>query len=108
MFSRQEKVPGKLTTYRTLGADEPPFKSSDEEKPDVPRKPKKAAPAEVNGHAGENGSKDSAQEGAPKGVKRSHPDDDSQPAKKAKIADSTADDVVIIEDAGGAIVIGDD
>lgn len=96
----RDMIHRELTVYRTLGGDEPPYKSSDAANPAIPRKPKKEAPAEANGHLTENG--------APKGVKRPHPDDEVQPTKKAKVAESTDDDVVLVEDVDGAIVIGDD
>lgn len=44
------------------------------------------------------------EEGAAKNLKRSNPDEGDRPAKKAKIA-ASKDDVVVVEDAGGAIVI---
>lgn len=105
---RQKKTHGKLTASRSFGEDEPPFKSSSAEHPEIPRKPKKAAPAETNGAADQNGDDAVEEVGATKGVKRTRPDDGGQPLKKAKMAESAGDDIVIIEDAGGAIVIGDD
>ncbi|KIE02655.1 Molybdenum cofactor biosynthesis, MoeB, partial [Metarhizium majus ARSEF 297] len=41
-------------------------------------------------------------------LKRSHPGDDAQPAKKARIAGAEDDDVVLVQDDAGAIVIPDD
>ncbi|KAM4059143.1 thiF family protein [Hirsutella rhossiliensis] len=77
--------------------EEKPVKSSFVERPEIPRKPKKLAQPEAN-------------EPEHKGIKRSHPDDEGQPTptKKAKMVDSMTSDVVIVEDAGGAIVIDDD
>ncbi|KFG79382.1 putative ubiquitin-activating enzyme UBA2 [Metarhizium anisopliae] len=48
---------------------------------------------------------DNAQGGA---LKRTHPGDDAQPAKKARIAGAEDDDVVLVQDDAGAIVIPDD
>lgn len=104
-----KKPHGKLTASRSFGEDETPFQSSSAEHPEIPRKPKKAAPAETNGAADQNGDDVVEEVGAPKGVKRTRPDDDGgQPLKKARMTDSAGDDIVVIEDAGGAIVIGDD
>lgn len=90
--------------YRTIG-DDVTFKSSSDEKPTIPKRPKKEPQPETNGHS----EKAVTEEGAePKGLKRSHPDDDGQPLKKVKTTDGASDDVVLIEDAGGAIIIGDD
>ncbi|KID76746.1 Ubiquitin-activating enzyme E1-like [Metarhizium brunneum] len=41
-------------------------------------------------------------------LKRTHPGDDAQPAKKARIAGAEDDDVVLVQDDAGAIVIPDD
>ncbi|TDZ67313.1 Ubiquitin-activating enzyme E1-like [Colletotrichum trifolii] len=85
-------------------------------KPEIPRKPKKEAPApaiEANGTGQQNGkhSLDAPAEEAPS-LKRARPDDGDEPteAKKAKVATtSSGDDVVIVDDStGGAIVIDDD
>jgi ubiquitin-like 1-activating enzyme E1 B len=108
-LGRDRQTHGKLTASRSFGEDESPFKSSSAEPPEIPRKPKKAAPAETNGAADQNGDDAVEEVGVPKGVKRTRPDDDGgQPLKKAKMAESAGDDIVIIEDAAGAIVIGDD
>ncbi|KID88908.1 Molybdenum cofactor biosynthesis, MoeB [Metarhizium guizhouense ARSEF 977] len=48
---------------------------------------------------------DNAQGGT---LKRTHPGDDAQPAKKARIAGAEDDDVVLVQDDAGAIVIPDD
>ncbi|KAK8920401.1 Ubiquitin-activating enzyme E1-like [Metarhizium anisopliae] len=48
---------------------------------------------------------DNTQGGA---LKRTHPGDDAQPAKKARIAGAEDDDVVLVQDDAGAIVIPDD
>ncbi|KAH6606710.1 hypothetical protein Trco_005863 [Trichoderma cornu-damae] len=81
-------------------------------RPEIPHKPQRSSPAETNGnnHGQQNGkhSLDDEAVGDIKGIgiKRPLPDDDSPPFKKAKIV-SSADEVVIVEDAGGAIVIDD-
>lgn len=76
-----------------------------EGEPDIPKKPKKAVAAATNGESKTNGH---AQVEAPKGLKRSNDDGEEQPSKKAKLAGpAQADDVVLVEDAGGAIVIDD-
>lgn len=54
-------------------------------------------------------SADADSEAAPQGLKRSRPDEDGPPLKKAKMAEAKGDDdVVVVEAAGGAIVIDDD
>ncbi|EQL04158.1 Molybdenum cofactor biosynthesis, MoeB [Ophiocordyceps sinensis CO18] len=90
-------------------SDEKPVKASFIDRPEIPRKPKKPAQTEANGDGHLNGkhSLDAAPEPERKGTKRSLPDEGGQPTKKARMADST-NDVVIVEDAGGAIVIDDD
>ena len=96
------------TTYSTLPDSDSPVKAQFESPPEIPRKPKKNANGAVNGNGEQNGAHSLGDEAAapPKGVKRSHPDDAGPPLKKAKVTESGADnDVVIVEDAGGAIVI---
>ncbi|KAH8175565.1 thiF family protein [Sarocladium implicatum] len=87
-----------------LPESDPPIKAQFEEQPSIPRKPKKAANGtSTNGH-GEDANGDT--EAAPQGVKRSRPDEDGPPLKKAKTGDTKdGEDVVVVEDAGGAIVI---
>ena len=93
----------------TFDDGDPPIKGQIQEKPSIPRKPKRASngtSAESNGV--QNGKYSSANESevGPQGLKRSRPDEDGPPLKKAKMADGKGDDdVVLIEDAGGAIVI---
>ncbi|PHH88898.1 hypothetical protein CDD83_6910 [Cordyceps sp. RAO-2017] len=88
-----------------------PAKALFVDRPDIPRKPK-PTPAEANGDSHEkNGRKhslDATPEAELKGAKRPHADDEKQPAKKAKVMETRADDVVVVDDAGGAIVIDDD
>lgn len=94
-----------LTTLpSTLPEGDPPVKAQVEGQPSIPRKPKKAANGtSSNGH-GQDANGDT--EAAPQGVKRSRPDEDGPPLKKAKTANGKSDDdVVVVEDAGGAIVI---
>lgn len=93
--------------------EEKPVKASFIERPEIPRKPKKPSQPEANGHGHGNGEAPlvTGVESERKGIKRSHPGDEGQPAptKKARMADSTTtNDVVVVEDAGGAIVIEDD
>ncbi|CAM1504011.1 Fc.00g016020.m01.CDS01 [Cosmosporella sp. VM-42] len=91
-------------------ADRKPIEVSFTEPPQIPRKPKKPEPAKLNGNGQQNGKhvldEDVIVEAGPKGVKRPHTEEDGQPFKKAKFADSDAE-IVILEDAGGAIVIDD-
>ncbi|UKZ77267.1 hypothetical protein TrVFT333_004987 [Trichoderma virens FT-333] len=79
-------------------------------RPEIPHRPQKSSPVETNGngHGQQNGkhSLDDEMSEESKGIKRPLPDADSPPFKKAKIVGS-ADDVVVVEDAGGAIVIDD-
>lgn len=96
--------------YSTFEGDANPFKTSFTETPQIPRKPSKPAPAETNGngvHADSNGTSEG---NATQGHKRSRSGDDGQPPKKARLGEPAPadDDVVLVEDAGGAIVIDDD
>ncbi|KAJ4155202.1 hypothetical protein LMH87_000458 [Akanthomyces muscarius] len=90
---------------RALEASEKPYKGVVEDKPEILRKPKKAAAPETNGQSKTNGT---VHVEGPKGVKRSNDDGEEQPSKKAKTARTEPDgEVVLVEDAGGAIVIDD-
>ncbi|KAM3454062.1 hypothetical protein MY3296_003330 [Beauveria thailandica] len=90
---------------RALDATEKPYKAVLEGKPDIARKPKKAFSPETNGTSMTNGT---VHVEGPKGVKRPNVDAEGQPAKRVKIAGTgQEDDVVLVEDAGGAIVIDD-
>lgn len=95
---------------RNLDADKKPIEVTFTDTPQIPRKPKKVQPVETNGTGQQNGQPtadaDAVVEVEPKSLKRSHPDDVEQPLKKVKIAESSAE-VVVVEDAGGAIVIDD-
>ncbi|PNP54225.1 hypothetical protein THARTR1_05432 [Trichoderma harzianum] len=80
-------------------------------RPEIPHKTQKSSPVETNGnsHGQQNGKhllEDEVVVEESKGIKRPLPDDSSPPFKKAKLVGS-ADDVVVVEDAGGAIVIDD-
>ncbi|KAF9874492.1 ubiquitin-like activating enzyme [Colletotrichum karsti] len=87
-----------------------------DQKPEIPRKPKKETPAptaESNGTGQQNGKHSlEVSEVSPTTLKRPRPDDGDEPieAKKAKVATTSgSDDVVIVDDStGGAIVIDDD
>ncbi|KAF6844126.1 ubiquitin-like activating enzyme [Colletotrichum musicola] len=85
-----------------------------DQKPEIPRKPKKGAPAAVpaeNGASEQNG-KHSLEASDSSTLKRPRTDDgdDLIEVKKAKVmTTSSSDDVVIVDDStGGAIVIDDD
>ncbi|KAH7155100.1 hypothetical protein B0J13DRAFT_521264 [Dactylonectria estremocensis] len=95
---------------RTIDADKKPFEVTFTDTPQIPRKPKKPDPIAANGNGQQNGQHsaddDVVIDVEPRTLKRSHPGDTEQPLKKAKIAESTVD-VVVVEDAGGAIVIDD-
>lgn len=93
----------RLTCYRTFEADKKPVEATFTEKPQIPRKPKKAQPAEANGNGELNGKAVSVE---PKGVKRPLAEDSGQPLKKAKLVES-GPEVVDVEETGGAIVIDD-
>ncbi|OAA63056.1 Molybdenum cofactor biosynthesis, MoeB [Cordyceps fumosorosea ARSEF 2679] len=84
----------------TLEATEKPYKAVGEDKYNIARKPK-ATPPETNGISQSNGT---VKVEVTKGVKRSIDDGEQQPLKKARIEQ---DEVVLVEDAGGAIVIDD-
>ncbi|KAK0766039.1 hypothetical protein N5P37_001981 [Trichoderma harzianum] len=79
-------------------------------RPEIPHKTQKSSPVETNGNShGQQNGKHSLEDEVveeSKGTKRPLPDDSSPPFKKAKLVGS-ADDVVVVEDAGGAIVIDD-
>lgn len=101
----------KLIGCSILDDQKESFRTVHAGRPEIPHKPRKSSPVETNGngHGHQNGKHsldDEVVVEESKGVKRPLPDDDSPPFKKAKIVDS-ADDVVIVEDAGGAIVIDD-
>ncbi|KAF4844255.1 Ubiquitin-activating enzyme E1-like [Colletotrichum siamense] len=95
--------------------DKPVKGMTADQKPEIPRKPKKETPAppaaESNGTSQQNGkhSLDVSEESP--NLKRPRPDDGDEPieAKKAKVATtSSSDDVVLVDDStGGAIVIDD-
>ncbi|KAK7422106.1 E1 ubiquitin-activating protein uba2 [Neonectria punicea] len=89
-------------------SDKKPIEATFTETPEIARKPKKPQPVETNGNGKQNGqnSIDTDVEVEPKGVKRPHPEDEEQPLKKVKVTESSAD-VVVVDDAGGAIVIDD-
>ncbi|GKT87752.1 LOW QUALITY PROTEIN: thiF family protein [Colletotrichum tofieldiae] len=80
-----------------------------DQKPEIPRKPKKETPAESNGASEQNGKPTVDVEGESTNLKRPRSDDGDEPmeAKKAKVA-PTSNDVVVVDDStGGAIVIDD-
>lgn len=90
---------------RALEATEKPYKAVEESQHNIARKPKKVTPPETNGVSKTNGL---VHLEGPKGLKRSNDDGEQQPLKKAKIAKAAQDDdIVLVEDAGGAIVIDD-
>ncbi|KAK1983019.1 ThiF family protein [Colletotrichum cereale] len=81
-----------------------------DQKPEIPRKPKKEAPKESNGTGEQNGKPTVDVEGESNNLKRPRSDDGDEPieAKKAKVAPTSNDDVVVVDDStGGAIVIDD-
>lgn len=88
--------------------DKPPIEAQFTEIPEIPKKPRKVEPLalpEPNGTGKQNGKHaPDAEVADTKGVKRPHSEEDGKPLKKAKMAES-ATDIVVIEDAGGAIVI---
>jgi ubiquitin-like 1-activating enzyme E1 B len=100
----------KLIGRSILDSQKESFRTVHAGRPEIPHKPKQYSSPETNGngHGQQNGkhSLDVEVVEESKGIKRGFPDDESPPFKKAKIANS-ADDVVIVEDAGGAIVIDD-
>ncbi|KAH0528455.1 hypothetical protein TsFJ059_003322 [Trichoderma semiorbis] len=79
-------------------------------RPEIPHKTHKSSTVETNGNShGQQNGKHSLEDEVveeSKGTKRPLPGDGSPPFKKAKLVGS-ADDVVVVEDAGGAIVIDD-
>ncbi|GJD04638.1 thiF family protein [Colletotrichum higginsianum] len=82
-----------------------------DQKPMIPRKPKKETLVESNGTSEQNGKPTVDAEGESANLKRSRSDDGDGPseAKKVKVATTSSDDVVIVDDStGGAIVIDDD
>ncbi|KAM3470210.1 hypothetical protein MY8738_009837 [Beauveria namnaoensis] len=88
-----------------LDATEKPYRGVLEGKSDIPRKPRKEASPETNGTSTTNGT---VHVEGPKGVKRPNDDGEWQSSKKVKVAGAgQEDDVVLVDDAGGAIVIDD-
>ncbi|WYZ37148.1 hypothetical protein EsH8_II_000654 [Colletotrichum jinshuiense] len=82
-----------------------------DQKPEIPRKPKKEPTAEPNGTSQPNGkhSLDIKEESTNLKRPRSDDGDEVIEAKKAKVATTSNDDVVIVDDStGGAIIIDDD
>lgn len=105
-FSPQTKL------IRTSSIDDAvqPFKASFTETPQIPRKPRKEAPAKTNGDDSQNNKHSvvaDTEEPGSRGVKRRHLEDGDQRAKRAKTADLDAADPVVVEDTGGAIIIDD-
>ncbi|PFH56654.1 hypothetical protein XA68_16193 [Ophiocordyceps unilateralis] len=86
---------------RSTNDEEKPIKLTLTGRPEIPEKPAK----EANGDGQQNGKHDVAVP-EPKGFKRGHSEDGSQPSKKAKMGDAHSD-VVVVDDAGGAILIVD-
>ncbi|KAK2016295.1 ThiF family protein [Colletotrichum eremochloae] len=81
-----------------------------DQKPEIPRKPKKEAPTESNGTGEQNGKPAVDVEGESNNLKRPRSDDGEEPieAKKAKVATTSNEDVVVVDDStGGAIIIDD-
>jgi ubiquitin-like 1-activating enzyme E1 B len=93
----------------SLNSEEGPIKAFFTQPPELQRKPKKPEATDTNGNGQPNGkhSLDVDGQAEPKGVKRPRSEDEEQPAKKAKLTDPSSEGVVVVEDAGGAIVIDD-
>lgn len=108
-FLHIAKAP-ELTVVSTFASDETPIRATFTETPQIPRKVKRAKAIEANGNDRLNGEHvlDADTEAEPKGLKRLHIEDGDQPLKKkAKVSETASDDVVVVEDASGAIVIDD-
>ncbi|CEI69537.1 unnamed protein product [Fusarium venenatum] len=92
----------------TLEEDKKPVEAKFSDKPEIPRRPKKPQPAELNSNGETNGEAIDAEH---KGVKRPHTEDGGQPLKKVKITPSGAEIVDVDQNeghvSGGAIVIDD-
>ncbi|EXU99576.1 ubiquitin activating enzyme (E1) subunit UBA2 family protein [Metarhizium robertsii] len=83
-----------------------PVEAHFDKQPEIPQKPKKALIA-TNGD--QDAQSRALKRAHPVGaLKRTHPGDDALPAKKARIAGAEDDDVVLVQDDAGAIVIPDD
>ncbi len=102
-----------LLVSRSIDAADKPYKAASAERPEIPRKPTKSAPASgaTNGDSQQNGQPapgaDVQMESGPKGTKRPNAEEDDQPAKKARTSGEQAGEVVLVEDDSGAIVIDD-
>lgn len=100
----------KLIECSILDNQRESFRTVHAGRPEIPHKTQKSSPVETNGNShGQQNGKHSLEDEVveeSKGTKRPLPDDSSPPFKKAKLVGS-ADDVVVVEDAGGAIVIDD-
>ena len=88
---------------------EKPFKADFTEVPEIPVKPKTAeATQDANGNGHQNGNGSSTNDDSTSTVnnlKRSNDDEGDQPSKKTKLSDKAPDLAILVEDAGGAIVI---
>ncbi|TWU78847.1 E1 ubiquitin-activating protein uba2 [Metarhizium rileyi] len=86
-----------------------PVKAQFDGKPEIPRKPKTAIAAPNGGTNGlqKNGNH-SALGTHSQGLKRAYPGDDEKPTKKARMANADDDNVVLVQDDTGIIVIPDE
>ncbi|KAG5983038.1 hypothetical protein E4U55_000934 [Claviceps digitariae] len=93
----------------TIDEQDKPVQPSLNERPEIPRKPRKAEPSngEANG-AQQNVLGQSGLDSESLGVKRAYPGEDAPPTKKAKLCTDDNKDVVVVQDNGGAIIIDDD
>ncbi|KAJ0165164.1 Ubiquitin-activating enzyme E1-like [Colletotrichum tanaceti] len=101
-----------LESKESLEEDKPVKGLIADQKPMIPRKPKKETLVGLNGTSAQNGKPTVDAEGESANLKRPRSDDGDGPseAKKVKVATTSSDDdVVIVDDStGGAIVIDDD
>lgn len=99
-----------LTVPSAFEEQDAPVKADFEAGPEIPRKVRKSTTTtngESNGTHQQNG-KHSVVDAPSKSLKRAHPGDDAQPTKKAKIAGAEDDNIVLVQDDDGTIVISDD
>ncbi|KAG6008538.1 hypothetical protein E4U21_004378 [Claviceps maximensis] len=93
----------------TIDEKEKPVQLSLKEGLEIPRKPKKPAPS--NGkveYEPQDGLTQPKLDTESQGVKRAHPGDNAPPIKKAKLSTDGDENIVVVQDTGGAIVIDDD
>ncbi|KAG5975276.1 hypothetical protein E4U58_001434 [Claviceps cyperi] len=93
----------------TMDEQDKPAQPSTEESPKIPKKPRRAAAAASNDETDDVQQSEPPQPRHYKGsLKRAHSEENSPLAKKAKLTTEDDEDIVLVQDNVGAIVIDDD